>query len=454
MIYRFKTPSLLIHPFLKIEKWNLLVVFSFIYFLTLSGDQLHLQITLFKFKVNHLLAVGLFTWLACTGGLQIPHRHLFTGFLALFSSMLISTLLSFHMGRSAGYLAACLFTYAVYFLVPLSLMFLVDKEKLLKVYLLSFFIIGAHAALQFILSLFGIYDPFIKQLTTAAIARGQSWTYEPSFYALYAIPFVFFCNMHYLLSQEDYSLSKIILINFCFLASTSTSAFFSYFIFFLTILSFHLFKFRKAFFVSLTKRLCKFAAVFLAIFAAVGLFFPNIFLDTFYKFFHIGFFSHISFLHRWKGIVAAWEVFWERPFFGAGVGGVGPFLYLKSLYNSAQVALTEVSLEMLEPYDPTNVFTEVLASLGIYGMLVFMGIGVLFCRLFLQALQDSKVSEHERRTIFALFVSMIVMIVALQFNQGLFRSYIWVHAGISIGYALKARQSKLVKAKPVFNNQE
>ena len=437
-----KVPGLIAFPYVKIEKWNLFFVLIFFYFLTLSGDQLHLQITLFKCKMNHLLATGLFVMLACSGRLQIAQRSFLTGFLALLSSILISTLVSFHMFRSAGYLAVYLFTYAVYFLVPLSLMLLVDKEKLLRVYLFSFFVIGAHAALQFLISFFGVYDPFVKQLTMGSVARGQSWTYEPSFYALYAMPFVFFCNLYYLLSSKDKSdsssLVKIILINFCFLASTSTSAFFSYFVFFLTLVPFYFLKFRKTFFPLLSRRLWKFAVVFFAIFSGAGLFFSNIFIDTFYKFFHVGFFSHVSFVARWNGIVAAWEVFCEHPFFGAGIGGVGPFLYLKELYNSADVVLTGETLDMLEPFDPTNVFTEVLASLGVYGMAVLAAIGFFVCRLFLRALSDARISEVERKTIFALFISAIVMIVCLQFNQGLFRSYIWVHMGMSIGYVLRS----------------
>ena len=40
-------------------------------------------------------------------------------------------------------------------------------------------------------------------------------------------------------------------------------------------------------------------------------------------------------------------------------------------------------------------------------------------------------------------ISVIVSLVCLQINQALFRSYIWVHLGISLGYVLKFKAKNL-----------
>ncbi len=146
------------------------------------------------------------------------------------------------------------------------------------------------------------------------------------------------------------------------------------------------------------------------------------------------------------GIVNAWEVFLQNPFFGVGIGGVGPLIYLNALSSVADLGMYQLSLEMIEPFDPTNVVTEALSSLGIYGLCIFFAIGLFFFKIFLSALNNPLLTPRERKTTFSLLLSLIVMIICLQFNQGLFRSYIWAHMGISLGYVLQTQSLKAVKA--------
>ena len=123
-------------------------------------------------------------------------------------------------------------------------------------------------------------------------------------------------------------------------------------------------------------------------------------------------------------------LFKENPIFGVGIGGVGPHLH-KVLENGV-VATT---LKEMEIHDPTNVFTEILASLGLVGLMVF---GFLFYKywiLFKEVMQKSlSLTIDERRTAIALMLSLVCTLIVLQFNQGLFRSYIWVHAAITLSY--------------------
>lgn len=402
----------------------------FLYFLTLSADQLHVQLFLFKPKVGHLIAIFLFATLFFSRKICLPDRQWTLSFAALLSSMCFSLLFSPFFERSLGYVAVCLFSWIVYFLVPISLIRFFCIEKLLRLYFASFFTIGIHAALQVIFSLCQIYDPFLLQVPILGVlSRGQSWTYEPSYYALYAIPFVFFITTQYLFSKENFR--SFLISHGLLLCSISTSAFFSY-LFFIPIALF--FTWRRSIHVDLfRKNLKKFLIQLTAFFFVLSLCFQELFKATFYKFFNATFISHISFAARWKGIVEAWNIFLRNPFFGLGVGGVGPALYIEDQFGSGPIELYEPTLEMIELYDPTNVFTEILASLGSFGFFVFLAISILFTRQFFRALRQTE-DPLVREKLLAFFLSSVIMVICLQINQGLFRSYVWVHIAMSIGY--------------------
>ena len=118
-----------------------------------------------------------------------------------------------------------------------------------------------------------------------------------------------------------------------------------------------------------------------------------------------------------------WDLFLENPFFGVGLGGVGKELYMQHHFGDAAVLLTNPTLEQLEPFDPMNVTTEILASLGLFGTFAF-ALLLFRCAKYLR--------PHT-----PFFLSTIVMLTALQFNQGLFRPYVWVHLALALGYVHK-----------------
>lgn len=177
---------------------NFFFVFLFVYFMTIPAELLHIKISLFKLRANHVLALWLFVTLCLSQNLRIADRKLFIGFLVLLSSFILSAIQGIYPYRSFGYILVALFTYTIYFLLPLNLMLLFDTQKILRLYFVSFLFVGIHAALQLFLSAVGIIDPFVTQYVNPSmetgLARGQAMTYEPSFYALYAIPFVVYAN--------------------------------------------------------------------------------------------------------------------------------------------------------------------------------------------------------------------------------------------------------------------
>jgi nitric oxide reductase large subunit len=97
------------------------------------------------------------------------------------------------------------------------------------------------------------------------------------------------------------------------------------------------------------------------------------------------------------------------------------------------------TLQEFEAFDPTNCFTEVLASLGIAGLLAFVYLGYVFYRSFHEITKDPSIDLESKKIATALFLSLVVMIVALQMNQGLFRPYVWIHAAVVYGYFQRVR---------------
>ncbi len=257
--------------------------------------------------------------------------------------------------------------------------------------------------------------------------RPNAFAYEPSYYALYMTPFMVMANLSYLL-KKGICLGHVCAINFLYLISASTSALFAYAIFFIVIL----------FFQNLRKTALKHmsgAFLFLTLLAVT---FPSIAKNFFLKFFFQGFMSHHSFYERWVGIVNCWKIFLAKPFLGIGVGAIPPFLY--SAFSSGDpkfifIATPEDIARSSNPlkfFEPSNVATEILGSCGILGILAFAFLLFCYCA---QAKKAYKEADAERKHwILLFFVSGVVTLVVLQFNQGLFRTYIWAH--LALGFAL------------------
>jgi hypothetical protein len=424
---------------LTITNINVFWFFIFAYFVTLSADLLCIQIYLFRPKLNHLIAICLFGFFFLCKKIWILHTRLSIAFLLLLSSLIISSFFSHCYSRSVAYVFISVFTFCVFFLLPMNLMLFCDRQKLMRVYFLSFVCMGVYALIQLVLSFFGIYDPHAHQKAAVTIARGQGLSLEPSFYALYALPFVMFYNTKKILSSFKIFnfkfLFSIFFVNVLLIASTSSSVFFAYVLFLVFIILLIRTKEVERFFINCRIKIIKTAVVFASIFLLFSVYFYQLFLDTFFKFFYVGFFAHQSFLERWEGIVNAWNVFCEYPLLGVGLGGVGPYIYLQQ--NG--IALTNPTLDMFDLIDPKNVLTEVLASLGLYGLGVLLFFGWTVLSIFRGILKDSRLTEEDRMTIFSLFISIVVMMACLQINQGLFRSHIWVHMGIAVGYILSIK---------------
>lgn len=380
---------------------------------------LHFVLGIFKPKLGHVVALLLLGWMALERRVWRFPKPLFHAFLFILCSMVISAVLGQAPLRSLGYVGVYLFNFLIYFFLPLQLMQMEGPDKLLRVYWSSFVVVGCYAALQLVLSLLGVYESFALQ-RVGSIARGQAWTYEPSYYALYILPYVMYHNSVAII-QERASKMKLLFQNLLLIVSTSTGL----------IISYPAFLSVAVFFKEVRKRkLLEAVGTFFVSILLVTLLFYETSLNTLFKFFYFGLY-HFSFSARWDGIVSSVKTFLKHPIFGAGVGGVSTERFVaESTYDTKLITLQE-----FEAYDPTNVFTEVLASLGLVGLFAFIYLGIVFYRAF-QEVQDKQRGA-------ALFISLIVMLIALQMNQGLFRPYVWIHAAIVYSFLITDRKRLL-----------
>lgn len=418
-------------------------MFLFLYFVLSSCEQLNLVVGIYKPKAGHVLACLLLGWVGLDIRAWQLDRRMMKGFIFVFASLCSSAVLGSDPFRSFGYLAVYLFNFTVYFFLPLQIILRMELPLFFRIYWSSFVVVGCYALYQVLMSVFGIYDPFALQ-RIGMIARGQAWTYEPSYYALFMIPYVMYHNAYALFREKVKSTFKrrfkLAFQNLLMGISTSTGLIVSYPIFFLVALLKPLNPLHQV-----AKQ--KFKRAFLSFVGAVlicTIVFYEIALHSLFKFFYFGFDKHISFSARWEGIVVSVQTFLKHPFFGVGLGGVSAYHFQEiSVYD-----LKQESLDDFVGFDPTNCFTEVLASLGIVGLLAFIYLGWVFYRSFQDVMKDGAIDLESKKMATALFISLVVMIVALQMNQGLFRPYVWIHAAVVYGYFQRIKTSSSFSSEP------
>lgn len=409
----------------------------FLYFFTSGADKLNFSLAVFKGKVNNFFALLLFAGFCIIykkiylrASLLIPSIHLFL-------AIIISAFFSPYVSRSFGYSIVFLIEFTLYFLLSYNLIIQCDETAILKKYFLAFWIVGLHGFLQLFFSLFGIIDPFVGQYI-GRLARPHSFFYEPSYYALYMSCIVMYLSAKIMIDDDGRLFRKdlvsLFFIHLLFLLSTSTGAFISYFFLIPTLLGSKILFLRRNMAPYFYRKSGFLFVSFAQLMCGAFLIFPNIFYVYFFKFFNSGFYHHHSFKPRWDGIVRAWEVFTQFPFFGKGIGGIGAHYYYQ---ENAHLQGMNLSLAELEIYDPTNSFTEILGTLGLFGMLAILTFLFFFFKEMRAIARLSDQFRKEKIIALSLIISWIVTLLVLQFNQGLFRNYLWIHSGIVLGYTHK-----------------
>jgi len=422
------------------RKVDLFLGCIFLYFFTLHADQLGFTLGGFNIRVNNILAVLLLVMLFVRLAQHMfsIDRKLVYALLFIALSIFVSALLSPYKARCMVFTAWFALTLICYVFLPLLLVQVVPFYTLFSLYLLSFMGVGCYALCQLLFSILGLHDPLAWQwIIESRIVRPNAFAYEPSFYALYMTPFIVLCNFHFLTNREQpffcfqkLSFSLIAFINLLFVISVSTSAIFAYLVFFCALLLIKSFR----------KKALKFGALLTGLLALLGVCSPFLVKTFLLKFLFSGFMSHGSFFERWVGISNAWKVFMEHPFFGVGLGGYPAHLtqawldgdstyqfFAKFLIERAEDA------NFCKAFEPMNVLTELLASLGIVGACAFGALFYVFFRKIKQAWRIDPLLVTN------LVLSTGIMLIVLQINQGLLRTYIWVHFTLVFGFLDRQR---------------
>lgn len=440
-------PSWIRLPFLL--PFDLFLSVVFFYFLTLHADQLHFVIGGQTVRLNNLVAILLTFFLVLRPEARVfcINRKLAYGVLALSASLGLSFVCSPYKGRCFYFLGWYGMTIVCYLGLPYLLFRLFEPKKILQLYFASFLLVGLIAALQWVFSFAGFTIPFASQIIRGTLVRPNAFAYEPSYYALYMTPFVVIATLHALLQKEgDFFLfrkmtkKKLLFIHLLFLISTATSTLFSYFIFACVLaVIWATTGWRKS--IPLKAKTILGGGICIAgLMAFLWVAFPDIAKQFYLKFFVQDFRSHHSFFERWAGIVNAWKIFLEHPLTGVGIGGIPTHLYdawLKGdtsylfLFQEDWIVDYERAIKLFEP---SNVWTEVLASTGVVGAVAFLFLLYCYGQLVHQTRNDKSLDLFLRNWVFIFFVSVIVMLIVLQFNQGLLRTYIWTHFAIAFAF--------------------
>lgn len=413
----------------------------FLYFFTLHADQLSLHVGDFTIRVNNLIALALFVGLALRfrrGLLALP-RPLFVALALLSIGVLISTGLSPHRMRVFVFCNWWFFTLLCYFLLPYFVTKLLGRDAVLRLYLLSFVAVGAVAVIQLLVGFTGVRVPFVIDQLFPRCVRPNAFCYECSYYALYMTPFFIYAQLSFLTRpsslKRSAALFGIYLFYFC---SMSTSAFITTLLVFLILLC--LIRYRE-FFPDLKRRLLQLGAFFGSALTLTVLMVPKV-TQVFFKFFTSKFFLHHSFNERWIGITHGWRLFWAHPWFGIGLGGAPAELFLEWQRRDPRYNLkyydgmlkTYGNGLRLKPFELSNVTMELLASLGLLGALAFGTLLFYYGRVAIGRIRDRGLSLEERRLSLILALSMALTFMTLQINQGLLRTYIWVHFALTLAY--------------------
>jgi O-antigen ligase len=406
----------------------------FLFFFTLHADQLSLTIAGFTFRLNN--ALGLFLLLFFLIRLEKRlfsfDRKALLAMLAMTASLLLSFVFSPYKERCGVFLAWYALTLALYFLFPYLACFELGFSKVFRLYMLSFFCVGAYGTLQFLFSLAGIQDPFVSQPFIVGF-RPNAFAYEPSYYALYLTPFIVLVNF--------VKVPKLFrwLAHIFFLLTTTTSAFFAYALFFILLPFFRLVS---------AIQLCKIYGSFALAIGGLALALPSVAQGFFLKFFYGDYMQHHSFFERWVGIKNAWTLFVQHPFMGVGIGGVPQALMEAWLTGNSRfnfIIQNRLGEDSLKVFEPTNVTVELLASVGILGLLA-----AIFCvYAYVKTAREAYKKSTAKKEIRLFLLSALVLFFVLQFNQGLFRTYVWTHLALTYAYFVLVWNQENVSESPL-----
>lgn len=414
-------------------------IFTFTFFL-LHADKLGIDILDFNVRLYYFFSIPLVTYFIFFKKLSLINFDKLIWILLLILYTFLSSLWSLDAQRTLAMSGLAAITIYTSFLLPHAIVERYGPIKTIRWFVLASILVGTYGILQTLFSIIGFNDPFADQVFQNGLVRAGAFAYEPSFYLLFLVPSSVIVIVSQIVRQKNqlsFSLITAVYITICFLVSMSATSiflipiiFFS-FLFLKTLLtnsndtflsSINFFGFIK-FFIPIS-----------FIFILLIILYGDLSASYFLRVFLVGDITqHHSTAERFVQIYNAYIAFFDAPFFGHGLGGVGQYIhdrYLQGdyfLFSPSRPFFIDPSPRF---FDPTNVTIEMLSSYGIFGSILYLYgfIRIIFTSIFL--IKDHNVVDEERYIAFTLLLAFIITIFFLNVNSGLFRTYIWFMLGL------------------------
>ena len=345
------------------------------------------------------------------------------------------------LNRNIGYLMWMIFNlimcYAIFKYAQL-----VEHEKLIRLYILSFFVLALVGIVQFLLSLFGVHVFITMWWRINLIPRINAFSYEPSYYATYLM--IGFTFLYYswkrkiLYFSERFQILILLSIISAIFLSTSRMGI----VFMIGIISIDFFVMLAKTIVSLRIsriNLIVSVTILSCLFGTISYIFSN---EKLMKQYLAGTGLQSTASHstdtRIRQMTNVWLIFVDSPIKGVSLGGIAPTI---ARYYGDNTPDQKKAKE----YEGLNIFLEVLAASGIFGFVFFMGWLIFFFKVNIGMSKLLKVNnlEKEAGILTCLKYALIVELLLLIFSQNILRPYLWILIGVTNALYFKFKSQLL-----------
>ncbi|MDD3818293.1 MAG: O-antigen ligase family protein [Actinomycetota bacterium] len=316
-----------------------------------------------------------------------------------------------------------------------------NLDWMLKVYFYSYFAISIIGFYQFLLPfIIGEKTPFIRQWWQKyTLARINIFSYEPSYFATYMLMGFFIWFILWIRKSDfiNYKGITVIATGLIIFLSSSRIGWIGIALIigygFIELIGYW----------SINKKLTKQKAIFfisLIVLIIFGISLLLIMINNPERFKFVfegtGLFdtSEHSYAERSERTIQTFKVFLDKPInilIGVGPGGAGAYM----VNNPEKFEMYVEGFENLWATEPNNLIAELLASVGIVGFIFFLWFIVIIFKRLWSLYKNNNLVEKYRIICLAMFWSLAIELIILQFNQNYLRPYMWLHIGISIALA-------------------
>lgn len=384
---------------LKLNKVLLQLMFLSILFI--GADLLALEV-IFTFKLSQLFFLVTFVLLLATKKYRFRKDNFM--FFFMFTSLL-STVFALNPLLGIAYYLYILFNVFLVYYVLSSYVEMFGIKATVHLVRLTFFVQFWILVFQYILVVVFQYEiPFMRSYGTYfGVPRFRLWFFEPSYMATYVL-FWFTLALTMFLKFKNKSYIKDLICSSCMLImSTSTAGFVGILVAFILV------------WILTPNNKRKFVApiIGLLLLALIPLFMPDMFEIFFMRLFNTSLNSASG------GRISKWSepfnVFLDKPLLGVGPGNYG-------FYFNA-------SIEKV----PSNVTLELLATLGVWGLIFYAIHLKLFYKAYRIIINTNIPLNEEKQLLYSIVLGVIVFVIILQANQGYLRLYHWMLLGLLFG---------------------